>query len=102
VHEIVDQGERLLDSVSMSGRDRAAIGPRRSATARPRGEFICAHSGQSSAQLNARYQALSGLLAAAASDARMTVGLAAHRSGDSLGELIDRADQAMLADRRSS
>jgi diguanylate cyclase (GGDEF)-like protein len=65
-------------------------------------EFVCTHSGQDAAQLDARYEALSGLLAAAASDARMTVGLAALRSGDSLGELIDRADRAMLAVRRSS
>jgi diguanylate cyclase (GGDEF)-like protein len=65
-------------------------------------EFICAHSGQDSARLVSRYEVLSRFLAGGASGARMTVGLATLRRGESLGELIERADQAMLADRRSS
>jgi diguanylate cyclase (GGDEF)-like protein len=63
-------------------------------------EFVCTHWGQDLAQVGARYRSLSEQLAAAANGAKMTVGLAALRPGDSLGDLVDRADQAMLADRR--
>jgi diguanylate cyclase (GGDEF)-like protein len=63
-------------------------------------EFVCTHWGQGVAQVDARYRTLSDRLAEDASGAKMTVGLAALRPGDSLGELVERADQAMLADRR--
>jgi diguanylate cyclase (GGDEF)-like protein len=65
-------------------------------------EFVCSHSGQDAAQLDARYEGVSRLLDAGESGAKMTVGLAALRPGDSLGELVERADQAMLVDRRTS
>lgn len=64
-------------------------------------EFVCTHLGQSKEQVDARYGVLSRKLAAGSNGARVTVGLATLREGDSLGELVDRADQAMLADRRT-
>lgn len=64
-------------------------------------EFVCTHWGQSVSQVGARYQSLSNRLDARGGGAKMTVGLAALRPGDSLGDLVDRADQAMLADRRA-
>ena len=64
-------------------------------------EFVCTHLGQSTAQVDARYGLLSRRLAEESNGARVTVGLATFRAGDSLGDLVDRADQAMLADRRS-
>jgi diguanylate cyclase (GGDEF)-like protein len=63
-------------------------------------EFLSAHSGQVAAQLDDRYEALSRLLDAGTSGAKMTVGFAALRPGDSIGELVARADRAMMADRR--
>jgi diguanylate cyclase (GGDEF)-like protein len=63
-------------------------------------EFVCTLSGQSVAQAGARYEKMALRLAERASGARMTVGLAALESGDSLAELVDRADQAMILARR--
>jgi diguanylate cyclase (GGDEF)-like protein len=63
-------------------------------------EFVCTHWGQDVDHVGARYRSLSDQLAVDANGAEMTVGLAAMRPGDSLGELVERADQAMLADRR--
>jgi diguanylate cyclase (GGDEF)-like protein len=63
-------------------------------------EFVCTHWGQDVAHVGARYRSLSDQLTAGSNGAEMTVGLAAMRPGDSLGELVERADQAMLADRR--
>ena len=63
-------------------------------------EFVCTHPGQSAEQVDSRYGELSRRLTAGSTGARMRVGLATLRAGDSLGELVDRADQAMLADRR--
>jgi diguanylate cyclase (GGDEF)-like protein len=65
-------------------------------------EFICPHPGQYADQVHARYEHLSLLLAKAVSGARMTVGLATRRPGDSVDDLVERADQAMMADRRST
>jgi diguanylate cyclase (GGDEF)-like protein len=64
-------------------------------------EFLCTHLGQSTDQVHLRYGVVSRHLAAESAGAKMTVGLATLRAGDSLDELVDRADQAMLADRRS-
>jgi diguanylate cyclase (GGDEF)-like protein len=64
-------------------------------------EFVSTHSGQEMGQVGARYAKLSHDLAAEPAGARMSVGLAAHQKGDSLGALVERADQAMLAGRRS-
>jgi diguanylate cyclase (GGDEF)-like protein len=63
-------------------------------------EFVCTLSGQSVAQAGVRYEKMSLRLAERSSGARMTVGLAALQAGDSLGELVDRADQAMIVARR--
>ncbi|HEY5051855.1 MAG TPA: GGDEF domain-containing protein [Solirubrobacterales bacterium] len=63
-------------------------------------EFVCTLSGQSIAQADARYKKMSLHLAERSSGAVMTVGLAAFQTGDSLGELVDRADQAMIEARR--
>jgi diguanylate cyclase (GGDEF)-like protein len=63
-------------------------------------EFVCTHLGQSADQVAARYDGVSGRLAEGSNGARVTVGLATLRPGDSLGELMERADRAMIADRR--
>jgi diguanylate cyclase (GGDEF)-like protein len=63
-------------------------------------EFVCTHSGQSIADADARYRIISTRLAERQNGARMTVGLAARQTGDSLAELVDRADQAMIGSRR--
>lgn len=62
-------------------------------------EVVCTLSGQSVAQADVRSEKVSLHLAEGSSGARMTVGLAAPQTGDSLGEL-DRADRAMLGARR--
>lgn len=63
-------------------------------------EFVCTLSGQSVDQARERYREISQRLAERSNGASMTVGLAAHQSGDSLEDLIDRADQAMIGARR--
>jgi diguanylate cyclase (GGDEF)-like protein/PAS domain S-box-containing protein len=63
-------------------------------------EFICALPGQNAAEAAIRFRQISGRLADRASGARMTVGLAARQRADTLNQLIDRADQAMLKARR--
>jgi diguanylate cyclase (GGDEF)-like protein/PAS domain S-box-containing protein len=65
-------------------------------------EFICTLTGQTVPQAEARYREVSSQLAKRSSGARMTVGLAARKPGDSLEEFVDRADQAMLAIRRTN
>jgi diguanylate cyclase (GGDEF)-like protein len=63
-------------------------------------EFVCTLAGQSIAQAGARYREISTRLAAQANGARITIGFASRLEGDSVGDLVDRADQAMLEDRR--
>lgn len=63
-------------------------------------EFVCTHSGLTIAQAGARYEEISLRLAERSSGARMTVGLAIRQKGDSLEELVDRADQARIGSRR--
>jgi diguanylate cyclase (GGDEF)-like protein len=63
-------------------------------------EFVCTHSGQSLAQAGTRYREMSLRLAEGPSGARITVGLAELETGDSLEQLVDRADQAMIGARR--
>jgi diguanylate cyclase (GGDEF)-like protein/PAS domain S-box-containing protein len=63
-------------------------------------EFLCTFSAQSLAQAEARYRQIVVRLGKRASGARFTFGLAERRPGDSIEELIDRADQAMLGARR--
>jgi putative two-component system response regulator len=63
-------------------------------------EFVCTMSGQTIAQADLRYEEITLRLAERPSGARVTIGLAARQKGDSIDELIDRADQAMIAARR--
>jgi diguanylate cyclase (GGDEF)-like protein len=63
-------------------------------------EFVCTLSGQSVAQAGRRCEEMALRLEQRTSGARMTVGLAAQRPGDLLGDLIDRADRAMIDTRR--
>jgi PleD family two-component response regulator len=49
-----------------------------------------------------RYAEIAVRLAVRSDDALMTVGLAAYESGDSTDELIDRADRAMIRERRQT
>jgi diguanylate cyclase (GGDEF)-like protein len=62
-------------------------------------EFLCALSGQTVAEAGLRCEQISARLAERGNGSSITVGLAAHRKGDSVEALIDRADQAMLAAR---
>jgi diguanylate cyclase (GGDEF)-like protein len=61
-------------------------------------EFACTHSGETIEQARRRYEEISTGLAAGGNDASFTVGLVAHRPGESLEDLIDRA---MLAARNA-
>ena len=63
-------------------------------------EFVCTFSPQTLPQAEVRYREISLSLSECESGAQMTVGLAAHRTGDTVEELVDRADQAMLGSRR--
>jgi len=63
-------------------------------------EFVCTMSGQTIAQADLRYQQIALRLGERPSAAQFTVGLAARQKGDSIDELIDRADQAMIGARR--
>jgi diguanylate cyclase (GGDEF)-like protein len=63
-------------------------------------EFVCALSGQTVEQARVRCEQITAGLAERGNGSMVTVGLAAHRTGDSVEALIDRADQAMLAARR--
>jgi diguanylate cyclase (GGDEF)-like protein len=63
-------------------------------------EFVYTLSGQSVAQAGRRCEEMALRLEQRASGAQMTVGLAALRAGDLLGDLVDRADRAMIEARR--
>jgi diguanylate cyclase (GGDEF)-like protein len=63
-------------------------------------EFVCALSHETLANARGRYEQIGEELQARGNGAAITVGLAAHRAGDSVETLVDRADQAMLARRR--
>jgi diguanylate cyclase (GGDEF)-like protein len=63
-------------------------------------EFVCTLSGQSLEQARLRYDEISQRLAERSNGAQMTVGLAAWEPGDSLEDLLDRADRAVIRDRR--
>jgi putative two-component system response regulator len=64
-------------------------------------EFLCTFSPQTLVQAEVRYRQISDRLARRENGARMTVGLAEQAAGDSLEELVNRADQAMLGARRA-
>jgi diguanylate cyclase (GGDEF)-like protein len=63
-------------------------------------EFVCTLSGQSLAEAGARFEKMAVHLAMGPTGAGMTVGFAALQAGDSLEQLVDRADQAMIGARR--
>jgi diguanylate cyclase (GGDEF)-like protein len=63
-------------------------------------EFVCTLSGQSVAQASKRYEEISRSLAERSGGALMTIGLAAYEPGDSVEDLIDRADREMIRARR--
>jgi diguanylate cyclase (GGDEF)-like protein len=63
-------------------------------------EYVCTLAGQSVAQARERYEQISLRLAERSNGAQITVGLAEYESGDSLADLVNRADQAMIGARR--
>ena len=63
-------------------------------------EFVCSLSGQDATSATARFQQISAQLAEGKTCASITVGFATRRPGDSLDDLIRRADEAMRQARR--
>ena len=63
-------------------------------------EFVFTLAATTIPQAEARCAQIAARLEGRASGAAMTVGLAALLKGDSSAQLIDRADQAMIASRR--
>jgi diguanylate cyclase (GGDEF)-like protein/PAS domain S-box-containing protein len=63
-------------------------------------EFVFTLAETSVPQAEARYAEIAKCLARRSNGAGMTVGLAALVKGDSLAQLVDRADQAMITSRR--
>lgn len=63
-------------------------------------EFVCALPGESVTNAGRRHEQVAEHLSARGNGAAITIGLAAHRAGDSIETLIDRADREMLAKRR--
>jgi diguanylate cyclase (GGDEF)-like protein len=63
-------------------------------------EFVCAMSGVGLDNAEGRFEAIQDSLAESASGAEVTVGLAELRPDDTLDDLIERADSAMLEARR--
>jgi diguanylate cyclase (GGDEF)-like protein len=59
-------------------------------------EFVCSLSGQDAGGARKRFKQISTSLSEAASGATITVGLAERDGDDSLDQLIDRADAAMI------
>jgi diguanylate cyclase (GGDEF)-like protein len=63
-------------------------------------EFVCALSGTDLKVAASRFDQALGVLAESQPAAAISVGLAALRDGDTLETLVERADQALLQDRR--
>ena len=63
-------------------------------------EFVCALPGETVEGARQRYEQIAARLAAGGNGASFTVGLVAHGAGESLEDLIDRADHSMIATRR--
>jgi diguanylate cyclase (GGDEF)-like protein len=63
-------------------------------------EFVCSMAGVDVRQAEHRFAAIKGSLAGDARDGRISVGLAELRPDDSLGDLVDRADRALIKARR--
>jgi diguanylate cyclase (GGDEF)-like protein len=64
-------------------------------------EFVCAVSGTALEVAGGRFDEALEVLAKSQPGAAISVGLAALRDGDTLETLVDRADQALLQDRRN-
>jgi diguanylate cyclase (GGDEF)-like protein len=64
-------------------------------------EFVCAVSDVDLGQAEERFKQVQDSLAAGSGGAGVTVGLAEMRRDDTLGDLIDRADAALLQTRRA-
>lgn len=64
-------------------------------------EFVCALSGQDPGWVRGRFAQIA-LRISAMGGAGITVGFAEHRAGESLHDLVARADQEMIARRRRS
>jgi diguanylate cyclase (GGDEF)-like protein len=64
-------------------------------------EFVCAVSDMDLAQARERFKEIQESLASGTGGGGVTVGLAEMRPGDTLGDLIERADAALLQTRRA-
>ena len=64
-------------------------------------EFVCSLAGQDLAGVRDRFERIALHLAASADGATFTLGLAQQQDGDTLHDLIQRADTAMLEARRA-
>jgi diguanylate cyclase (GGDEF)-like protein len=64
-------------------------------------EFVCAIGGLDLSQAEERFRGVRGSVAAGSRGAGVSVGLAELRRDDTLGDLIERADSAMLEARRT-
>jgi diguanylate cyclase (GGDEF)-like protein len=80
VADCIKQGVRAYDVITRYGGD----------------EFICSLAGTNLEGAQARFGQISGRLAAVATGATISVGLAQRREDEPLDELIARADMAML------
>jgi diguanylate cyclase (GGDEF)-like protein len=63
-------------------------------------EFVCSVAGLDIAEAEGRFNDVQESLAQSSAGAAVTVGLAELREEDTLGDLVDRADAALLAARR--
>ena len=63
-------------------------------------EFVCSLTGQDASEVRDRFEQISSKLLESAEGATITVGLAERRALDTLDELIERADAAMIEARR--
>jgi len=59
-------------------------------------EFLCSFAGIEIAQVRARFDEIEALLSAGVDSGGLSVGLAELKDGDTLAELIDRADAALI------
>jgi diguanylate cyclase (GGDEF)-like protein len=62
-------------------------------------EFICSMSGQTGPEMKRRFDGIAEALAASSADGGFSVGIAEREADETLGDLIRRADDAMIAAR---
>jgi GGDEF domain-containing protein len=60
-------------------------------------EFVCSLAGQDVDGADERFQQIQAHLGTTSPDARITVGFAERGAADTLADLIDRADQGLIA-----